>query len=107
MDSKQFSGFGAEPEQENSDPVARLRRLVNEQYNSETKKDKRKIQRGGVVPALIPIGVAIASALGSKAISDIYDWIKSKVTGSGVKVPYHKTKRQRIEFLKDVVNNLN
>ena len=102
-----FTGFGADQESESTDPVARLRSLVQQQYKSDAKNDKKKIQRGGIAPILIPIGVAIASALGSKAISDIYDWVKSKVTGSGVKVPYHKTKAQRIQFLKEVVNNLN
>ena len=58
------------------------------------------------MPALVPIGVAIASALGSKLAGDLYDFIKSKVTGSGHKVPHLKTKKQRVEFVKEVVNKI-
>ena len=101
-----FSGFGAEEEPENSDPVARLRRLVNEQYKSETKKDKKKLQRGGVAP-LLAIGLPVLGAVAGELAKDLYSFIKSKVTGSGVKMPYHKTKRDGIQFIKDVVNKLN
>lgn len=101
MDTKRFSGFGAEEGSENADPVARLRVLVQEQYKKDTKKDK--IQKGGVLP-LVPIGIAVASALAGKLSGDLYDWIKSKITGSGMKVPYHKTKKQKIQFIKEVVN---
>ena len=51
------------------------------------------------MPALIPIGVAIASTLGSKFAGDLYDWIKKKVTsGSGAKIPHHKTKQQIMNY---------
>ena len=107
MDSKVFSGFGAEEGSENGDPVARLRLLVQQQYKTDTKKDKKgKTQKGGILPALIPIGVAIASTLAGKLSSDLYDFIKKKITGSGTKVPYHKSKQQRIDFIKEIVNKL-
>ena len=101
-----FSGFGTEQEPENADPVARLRQIVSAQYKTEAKNNNRKVQRGGFLP-LIPIATAVASAIAGKLASELFDFVKSKVTGSGVKVPHYKTKRQRIEFLKEVVNNLN
>jgi len=103
IDTKTFSGFGAE--EEPNDPVKRLREMVKKEYKPEKKNDKR-IKKGGFLPALVPIGVAIASALGSKLAGDLYDFIKSKVTGSGHKVPHLKTKKQRVEFVKEVVNNI-
>ena len=102
MDTKTFSGFGAE--EEINDPVARLREMVKKEYKPE-KKNGKKIKTGGILP-LVPIGIAIASAIGSKLTGDLYDFIKSKVTGSGHKVPHLKTKKQRVEFVKEVVNKL-
>ena len=102
MDTKRFSGFGAE--EEINDPVAKLRELVKKEYKPEKKSDK-KIQKGGVFP-LIPIGIAIASAIGSKLAGDLYDFIKSKVTGNGYKIPRHKTKKQKVQFVKEVINNI-
>ena len=103
MDTKTFSGFGAE--EENNDPVARLRALAKKEYKVE-KQSKSKPIKGGILP-LVPIGIAIASAIGSKLAGDLYDFIKSKVTGGGYKVPHHKTKKQKVQFVKEVVNNIN
>ena len=43
-----FSGFGTSKEEENTDPVYKLRQLVKEQYKSETKN--KKAQRGRYTP---------------------------------------------------------
>ena len=99
-----FSGMG-------TDPVARLREIVEAQYKDEEKEQKKKLkkksQRGGFLPALIPIGVAIASTLGSKAVSDLYDWIKNKISGSGIKHKMnHKTLKDKKIFLKEFINNI-
>ena len=80
---------------ESSDPCSRLRSLVQQQYKTEAKNNNRKVQRGGVLLALIPIGVAIASALGSKFAGDMYDWVKKKITGGKINVPHHKTKKNK------------
>ena len=106
MDSKQFSGFGAESESENSDPCSRLRSIVQQQYKSETKKDKRKIVKHGGLGPIAMVALPALGALAGELAKDLYSLIKSKITGSGIKMPYHKTKKQRIEFLKDVVNKL-
>ena len=103
MDTKQFTGFGAE-EEEINDPVARLRSIVQSEYKSE-KKGKKKTQKGGVFP-LVPIGIAIASAVGSKLAGDLYDYVKKKITGGGQKVPNHKTKKEKVEYLKEFVGKL-
>ena len=104
MDSKRFSGIGKnedDDESVNSDPVKKLRDFVKHQYKTERKKEnKKKIQKGGIAPVLIPIAVAglsaIAGKLGQKLTEDLYNWIKSKITsGSGVKIPYHRTKQQK------------
>ena len=77
MDTKRFSGFGIKEISENNDPVSRLRSLVQEKYSIEEKKNKIKTQKGGLIP-LLPIGIAIASALGSKLVGDLYDFVKKK-----------------------------
>ena len=94
-------------ESERSDPVYRLRQLVQEKYKNEEKKEKKiiKSQQGGIFP-LVPIGIAIASAVGSRLATDLYDFIKRKITGSGYKIKQHKTVKDKKLFIKDVVNNL-
>ena len=104
IDTKQFSGFGVAEEEEINDPVARLRNLVQSEHKTE-KKDKKKIQKGGFLP-LVPIAMAIGSAVAGKLAGDLYDFVKKKVTGQGYKVPYHKTKKLKVHFLKDIVNNI-
>ena len=43
MDTKQFSGFGAEEGSENADPVARLREIVKKEYKTDAKRVKKKV----------------------------------------------------------------
>ena len=107
MDTKQFTGFGAAEEEEIIDPVARLRSLVQSEYKTEKKDKNKKLQKGGILPALIPIGIAIGSALAGKITSDVYDFIKKKVTGGSYKMPIHKTKKEKVDFLKEFVNSIN
>ena len=110
LPSSTFSGFGTEQEAdevENKDPVARLRDLVQKDYMTQERKNRKlKAQKGGVLP-LIPIGVAIASTLGSKLVSDIYDFVKKKITsGGGGMVPYHRTLKEKKLYLKDFANSI-
>ena len=65
-----------------------------------------KLQRGGVLP-LIPIAMAIGSAVAGKLAGDLYDFVKKKVTGGSYKMPIHKTKKEKVEFLKEFVNSIN
>ena len=105
MDTKRFSGMGTEKEEESTDPVQRLRDIVKQQYKSEEKqKNKKKVQKGGFLP-LVPIGIAIASAIGSKLAGDLYDYVKKKVTGNGYNMN-HKTLKDKKLFLKDFINNI-
>ena len=104
LPTTKFSGFGVAEEEELNDPVARLRNLVQSEHKTE-KKDKKKVQKGGFLP-LVPIPMAIGSAVAGKLAGDLYDFVKKKVTGQGYKVPYHKTKKLKVEFLKDIVNNI-
>ena len=99
-----FSGFGFPGEEEIIDPVARLRTLVQKEYKTE-KNGKKKLQKGGVFP-LVPIAMAIGSAIAGKLAGDLYDFVKKKVTGGGHKMPNHKTKKEKVEFLKDFINNI-
>ena len=110
IDTARFSGFGASNspyEAEYNDPCFKLRQLVQEQYKTE--KSKTKKQKGGFLP-LVPIAVAgltaLAGAVGKKFGDDIYDFIKKKITGKGHIIPHHKTKQERIEFIKGFVNSL-
>ena len=49
---------------------------------------------------------ALAGKVGQKFGEDLYNWVRKKITGSGVKIPYHRTKHQKIQFIKDVVNKI-
>ncbi len=84
-----------------------MRNIVKEKYKNEEKKDNKIVKRkeGGVFP-LVPIGIAIASALGSKFAGDLYDWVRSRIVGSGQKIKTHKTIKDKKDFLKEIVNNL-
>ena len=89
-------------EPENTDPVYKLRQLVKEQYKSEIKH--KKTQKGGFLP-LVPIATAAAGALAAKITSELYDFLKKKISG-GVNIPNHKTKKEQLEFLKEFINRL-
>ena len=102
----QFTGFGVAEEEEIIDPVARLRDLVKSEYKTEKKGKSKKLQRGGVLP-LIPIAMAIGSAVAGKLAGDLYDFVKKKVTGGSYKMPIHRTKKEKVEFLKKFVNSIN
>ena len=101
MDTKVFSGFG-----EGSDPVSKLRKIVEEQYKIDEKKEKKnKIkQTGGLIP-LAAIGLPIIGALASEIVKDLYGVIKRKLTGSGVKMN-HKTIKDKKIFVQDIINNI-
>ena len=105
MNTKTFSGFGKQ-EEESTDPVQRLRDLVKEQYKNEAKQEnKKKVQKGGFLIPLIPLATTALSALIAKAVPDIYDFIKSKISGSGYKMN-HKTLKDKKLFLKDFASQL-
>jgi len=55
---------------------------------------------------LVPIATAAAGALAAKITPELYDFVKKKISGSGVKIQNHKTKKEQLEFLKDVINKL-
>ena len=56
---------------------------------------------------LVPIATAAVRALAAKITSELYDFVKKKLTsGSGIKIPNHKTKKEKLEFLKEIVNKL-
>ena len=101
MDTKVFSGFG-----EGSDPVSKLRKIVEEQYKINEKKEKKnKIkQTGGLIP-LAAIGLPIIGALAGEIVKDLYGVIKRKLTGSGVKMN-HKTIKDKKIFVQDIINNI-
>ena len=70
-----FEGFG-----EKSDPTARLKQMVEEQYITKSQNRrtrKNKTQSGGFIP-LIPIGVSILGALAGKVIGDVYDLVNKR-----------------------------
>ena len=100
----QFSGMGTSEEPENTDPVYKLRQIVKEQYKTENKH--KKAQKGGFA-FLAPVAIAGLSTIAGKLSGDIYDWLKKKVTGSGMKIPYHKTRAQKIQFMKEFINSMN
>ena len=101
LPSAVFEGFG-----EKSDPTARLKQMVEEQYisKSQTRRTrKNKTQSGGFIP-LIPIGVSILGALAGKVIGDVYDPVKKKITGSGIHMK-HKSIKDKHNFLLEVLEN--
>ena len=107
MDTKRFSGFG-------TDPVARLRQLARKHYNKQqrtvdkketsrfahsirTSEPQNKLIKGGIGP-LAAIAIPALGALAGKLTSDLYDFVKRKITGSGIKMN-HKTQKDQKEFL--------
>ena len=92
-------------DEESTDPVYKLRKLAQQHYKTQDKNNK-KIVKGGVFP-LIPIGIAVGSAVASKLAGDLYDWLKNKISGSGMKHKMnHKSIKDKKIFLKDFVNQL-
>jgi len=102
MDTKKFSGFGENGPDEKSDPVAKLREIVQKKYKKEIRQDK---QKGGLIP-LVPIAVAALSAIAGKVAGDIYDFVKKKIQGKGYKVPHHRTNHEKKAFLLQVIRNI-
>ena len=102
MDTARFSGMGSE---ESSDPVQRLRDLVKHQYKVQEKHNNKK-QKGGFLIPLIPLATAALTALVTKAVPDIYDFVKKRLTGGGYKLKHHKTIKDKKDFLKEIVNQL-
>ena len=105
MSSTRFSGFGTKNEEDeaSNDPVQRLRELAIEGH----KKEKRKLQRGGMLP-LAALFTAAGGTLVSKIVSDVYDLIKKKISGKGYKIPEHKTIDDKRDFvLKFMKKNIN
>ena len=101
LDSKVFSGFGSK-EDGSTDPTARLKALVKDQYKIDERKDrKRMLQRGGN-PALLAVGLPVVGALATELVKDIYHLIKRKVFGGQLN---HKTIKNQKDFIKDFVNN--
>ena len=87
-DTKVIEGCG-------SDPAARLREMVHDQYN----KKKKRNQRGGILPIVAAIGTAAATALASKIVADLYEVLKKKLSGSGLRQINHRTKNEKKQFL--------
>ena len=86
-----------------NDPVQRLRELAIEGH----KKEKRKLQRGGMLPIAALLSAA-GGTLVSKIVSDVYDLIKKKISGKGYKIPEHKTIDDKRDFvLKFMEKNIN
>ena len=115
MDTKRFSGFGTETclrdtcANHASDPVARLRQLARKHYNKQQrtvdKKDpQNKLIKGGIGP-LAAIAIPALGALAGKLTSDLYDFVKRKITGSGVKMN-HKTQKDQKEFLLNLIKHV-
>ena len=79
--------------------------MAQQEYKADVKKDKRKVQKGGFI--LAPLAIGAATAIGSRLACELYDFVKKKLSsGSGLKVPNHKSKKEQLEFLKEVINKL-
>ena len=70
INSKLFSGMGCN---ENTDPTAKLKELINEKYQKNLKKHK-KVFKGGLVLS-VAIGTAAAGAFAGKITIELYDFI--------------------------------
>jgi hypothetical protein len=87
LDTKKFEGFGKR------DPTHRLKMIAMKQNDQE----------GGFAWApLIPILAPILGSLAGKAFDAIYN----KIKGSGYSIPYHRTEKDRLEFLKKLINHI-
>ena len=101
LDSNRFSGMGKE---ENNDPTAKLKELINKTYKTQSKKENKKIVKGGMIPLAI-VGIAIASALIGKITGEMYDVIKKRLTGKGIKMD-HKNDDDKKCFVQDFMNEI-
>ena len=115
LPTRLISGFGTQAENqeedddEPKDPCLKLRQLVKHQYSHEKRKAKKqliKTQHGGLAPIVIAGLTALVGALGKKFGEDAYEFVKKKIQGKGHSIPYHKTRKEKIEFLKQLVNSL-
>ena len=101
MSTKTFSGFGAnkEVQEEKSDPVMRLRQIVQKEYKNNNKKENkdRRIQKGGIAP-LLAIALPALGALASEVVKDIYGFLKKKLSGGSIKFN-HKNNAEKKTFL--------
>ena len=110
LDTKKFSGIGIN---ESHDPTLKLKQLINEKYKNENHKTrnnkiiKHRSQTGGIIPlaALIPVGIAALGTLAGKVTSDIYDFVKRKIKGSGIKMN-HKSHNDKKEFLLQLIKHI-
>ena len=94
-----FTGFGANPRQRKADPAKRLRELVMK--NEKTKKPSKKTIKGGFAPALL--AVPAVTAVVSTVVSKLFDVIKEKITGHGLKIPfkYYSRKNKYVDRLRE------
>ena len=99
--------------EENNDPTAKLKELINKTYKTQSKKDashakagdnNKKIIKGGMIPLAI-VGTAIASALIGKITGEMYDVIKKRLTGKGIKMD-HKNDDDKKCFVQDFMNEI-
>ena len=98
LSTKRFEGFGS------SDPTARLKELVKSKYRNEEKKQNK--QSGGILPIVAAVETAAATAIATKLAGDLYEFIKKKISGQRYKIPYHNTKKEKKQFLLEVVKNI-
>ena len=84
ISSTRFSGFGAtKPQRKKADPAKRLRELVLK--NEKVKTSKKKI-KGGFLP-LATLAVPAVTAVVSTVVGKLFDLIRDKFKGSGIKLP--------------------
>ena len=80
--------------------------MAQQEYKAEVKH--KKTQKGGFLPAVLaPVAIAGLSAIAAKITSELYDFIKGKlISGGKYKIPHHKNKKEKIQFIKNIVHNL-
>ena len=113
-----FEGFGEgeqEDEEDDVDPTKRLKKKIKKlmkkprKYLSRNSRRRRRMktmeQEGGLSPLVIPVATALAPVAGD-LLSDLYGFIKKKITGQGINLNSLKNKKDKTEFMIEVLRKL-
>ena len=78
-------------------------------YLSRNSRRRRRMktmeQEGGLSPLVIPVATALAPVAGD-LLSDLYGFIKKKITGQGINLNSLKNKKDKTEFMIEVLKKL-
>ena len=101
LPTETITGFG-----ESNDTAYRLKLLASEVENeSKIQKRRRKRAQSGGLGPLAAFAIPILGSLAGKVISDVYDLVKKRISGAGVKMN-HRAHIDKKEFIIQLFKNI-